>query len=528
MKLTGLRLLAVISALFACAVFARAATSPHYGGTLRVELRQSAVVFDPRKWKAGASDSAVDEKLAALLFDRMVTLDNYGRVQPQLATEWSHDATSKRWQFIIRAGVKFSDGSPLTASDVAAALQPLLAPNQSVLASGNAVVFQSQTALPDLLEVLSSGRYFIYRSQPGGELIGTGPFIVSEIAAPSADGRVLRYKLSANDSCWAGRPFVNAIELSLNVPALRALFDLQLGRADLIELSPELVRRATQDNLRVWSSVPLRLFALRFDDAQAATTDARLREAFSLALDRNTMAGVLLQKQAEPAAALLPQWLSGYAFLFTVETNLNRAKELRAALPTNTAVGAEPLRLRVDAPGDIAKLLGERVAVNARQASFLVQVINRSAPHISAPGAANVAPASAEPSAGLHLFEWHYSALSPRVELDSLLSVWSPGQAQDAANSPSSIEQLYTIEKRLLDNRRILPLVVLPEFAGVSRDVRNWMPSRWGEWHLDQVWLDRPDSLPEHSGVARPENAVPVPPAPGPQPQPAAANGAHP
>ena len=36
---------------------------------------------------------------------------------------------------------------------------------------------------------------------------------------------------------------------------------------------------------------------------------------------------------------------------------------------------AEPLRLRVDPSGDLAKLLGERVAVNARQAAILVQVI---------------------------------------------------------------------------------------------------------------------------------------------------------
>jgi hypothetical protein len=49
------------------------------------------------------------------------------------------------------------------------------------------------------------------------------------------------------------------------------------------------------------------------------------------------MEGVLPQKQAELAAALLPQWLSGYAFLLTVDTNLDRAKEMRAA---NFADGA--------------------------------------------------------------------------------------------------------------------------------------------------------------------------------------------
>src|SRR5271154_7162113 len=125
MKLIGLRLLALSSALLAAAFCAQAATSPRYGGTLRIELRENAISFDPREWKIGAPDSAIDQKLAALVFDRLVTYDNYGRVQPQLATEWSHDATCKRWQFTIRTGVKFSDGTTLNAGDVVAALQPL-------------------------------------------------------------------------------------------------------------------------------------------------------------------------------------------------------------------------------------------------------------------------------------------------------------------------------------------------------------------------------------------------------------------
>jgi ABC-type transport system substrate-binding protein len=146
--------------------------------------------------------------------------------------------------------------------------------------------------------------------------------------------------------------------VTLGVPSLRQLFDLQLGKADLVELSPELVRRAIRENLRVWSSAPVTLYGLHFDDTLPAASDAKLREALALSLDRHTMANVLLQRQAEPAAALLPQWLSGYAFLFTMEKDIERAKEIRAGFPTNAAAGKEPLRLRVEASGDLAKLLG--------------------------------------------------------------------------------------------------------------------------------------------------------------------------
>ncbi len=124
--------------------------------------------LDPREWRAGSLESATNEKLAALVFERLVALDNYGRFQPVLAAEWSHDGSSKRWQFTIRPGVKFSDGTALSAEDIVAALQPLLPATLQISAAGNAVVIQSTAPVPDLLEQLSSGRYFIYRVQANG------------------------------------------------------------------------------------------------------------------------------------------------------------------------------------------------------------------------------------------------------------------------------------------------------------------------------------------------------------------------
>lgn len=474
-----------------------------------MELRATSVSLDPREWKAGTAESATNEKMGALVFDRLVSLDNYGRFQPQLATEWSHDAAFKRWQFTLRANVKFSDGTVLNATDVAAALQPLLPIGQQTMASGNFVVIQSAAGIPDLLEELASGHFFIYRVQRDGTLMGTGPFFAAEMAsgcrgasnpstvpgdsssaAPaSGAAKTTRLRFCANEETWSGRPFVDAIDVTLGVPPLRQLFDLQLGKADLVELSPDLVRRAQQENLRVWASTPVLMYGLRFDNAQAAAADAKLRETVSLSLDRPTMASVLLQKQAEPASALLPQWLSGYAFLFNMETSPERAKEIRATLPANAATGTGPLRLRVDAPGDLAKLLGERVVLNARQAAISLQVVSRT-PLRSATTTAS----SSEPAAGVHLFAWHYASLSPRVELESMVSTLDFGDSREAAVSSTDPEQLYAREKKLLEERRVLPLVVLPEYAGLGQNVRDWMPARWGEWHLADVWLDLPVS----------------------------------
>jgi hypothetical protein len=532
MRSIGLRLSAAISVLLAAGFSlsdpaGRAAMHPRRGGTLRVELRAPTVSLDPREWKVGSTEFATDEKLGALVFDRLVMLDNYGRFQPQLATEWSHDAGFKKWQFTLREGVKFSDGSPLIAADVVAALEPLLPSGQQISAAGNGIIIQSSAGMPDLLEELASGRYFVYRVQPDGTLMGPGPFFVAgslpgtggagdsanstsdsgRTVAVRAAAKPAHLRFRANEETWSGRPFLDAIEVTLGAPPLEQLFDLQLSKADLVELSPELVRRAMQENLRVWTSSAATLYGLRFDQVEPLAAEEKLREAFSLSLDRQTMASVLLQKQAEPASALLPQWLSGYAFLFNMEANLERARELRAALPTKAATTAEPLRLRVDAPGDLPKLLGERVAVNARQAAILVQVVNRgllrTANSLSAP--------SSDPAAAVHLFAWHYSTLSPRLELDSFVNFFGLSGSNGGEISSIDPEQLYARERKLLEERRVLPLVTMPEYVGLGANVRDWMPALWGEWRLADVWLDVPESASAKPADSQ-NNGVPVTP----------------
>jgi len=171
------------------------------------------------------------------------------------------------------------------------------------------------------------------------------------------------------------------------------------------------------------------------------------------------------------------------------------------------------LRLRVDVPGDLAKLLGERVAVNARQAAILVQVVNRT---LSLP-ARSATSTSSNSASGLHLFSWHYSSLSPRVELESMVSALNLGDSSEAVVSSTDPELLYTREKKLLEDRHVLPLVALPEYIGLSQNVRDWMPARWGEWHLDDVWLDVPEPRPALPGNSNaPATPVAQPPAASP------------
>ena len=214
----------------------------------------------------------------------------------------------------------------------------------------------------------------------------------------------------------------------------------------------------------------------------AAPASGQLREALWLAHDRDTMASVLLQREAQPADSLLPQWLSGYAFLFESAMNLQRARELRAVFPAGVPGAVQPLRLSVDAPGDLFKLMGERLAGKARQANLLVQV--------ALPARASNSPA---PAVGLHLLAWHNDSLSQHAELEAFVK-----QSLDGADLPANTtdpEQLFAQERRLLEERRILPLVLLPEYAGVRANVHNWNASPWGDWRLADVWLDSEEPM---------------------------------
>jgi ABC-type transport system substrate-binding protein len=347
---------------------------------------------------------------------------------------------------------------------------------------------QFPAAAPDLLEQLASGRYFIFRRNANGTLAGTGAFVVGK-SSMTASGT--SFKLLANERCWAGRPFVDEIDVLLGVPALRQLFDLQLGKTDVTDLSPELAHRAARDNLHVWSSAPVYLYALQITGgapsgkARPATAKLSLGEALSQALDRATMANVLLQKQAEPAASFLPQWLSGYAFVFGTESNVGRTKEISARSSGGTST-PQPLRLRVDAGGDLAKLIAERVAINARQAGIAIQIQARGSGRDDAAGDA-ASPRSPE-SETVHLIAWHYSSLSRRAELGDMISgLQFPTDMREP--STESAEQTYEYERALISEYQLIPLVVLPQYVGVSTRVRNWLPDHWDAWHLADVWL---------------------------------------
>jgi len=397
---------------------------------------------------AALDPAALDASpLRSLIFETLVRLDAAGAPQPCLALSWQHDATARRWQFNLRPGVKFHDGSPLTAAAVLASLQAAL-PGVTIDATGDAVIaIHANHPLPDLLLDLAHNGW-----------LGTGPF------HPAAFEPGNRATFAANEDYWGGRPFLDAIDVQFGRGLRDQLTDLELGKADVVELGPADLNRASDHGRTVWSSAAVDLIAILFTPGRAE--DLRLREGMALCIDRSAMHTVLLQRQGEPTAALLPQWISGYAFAFPTAPDLARARALANALPPAVRTFA----LSYDPSMRAARSLAERVAVNARDAGLTVQVSPQN------------------PRADARLVEVRLGSLDPEQALAGIAAALGL-QAPAAARSPAA---LYESERKLLEGFRAIPLFHLPVLYGAASRVRVYTPppiTRLGDWRFDNVWL---------------------------------------
>ena len=130
--------------------------------------------------------------------------------------------------------------------------------------------------MPGFPTDLATGRYFIFHSLEDNSLTGTGPFRMAEW--PGAEGTA-KATFVASETCWAGRPFVNKIELVMGIDSQQQANAIIFGQADVVELPASQVRRAAQRGVRTVSSDPVELFALVFDASRPAVQDARLRQA---------------------------------------------------------------------------------------------------------------------------------------------------------------------------------------------------------------------------------------------------------
>ena len=268
-----------------------------------------------------------------------------------------------------------------------------------------------------------------------------------------------RAAYAADEKAPGGRPFLDAVEVELARSPREQAIDLDVGKAEMIEIPPNEARRQPAGR-RTWVSQPVRVLMLVFG---ARVDDPRTREALALAVDRTAIFNVLLQRQGEISGALLPQWLSGYAFVFNAASDAARARGLAAAVPAparSFSIGVEDAALRP---------IAERIALNARDAGLAVSLVPQA-------GAADV-----------RLLEVRIATADPARALAAVAATLGlPAPAR--TDSPDG---LYNAERSLLDGFRVVPLFHLADVYGVAARVKGGPGiSPLGEWRLENVWLE--------------------------------------
>jgi MarR-like DNA-binding transcriptional regulator SgrR of sgrS sRNA len=435
--------------LLASAGTAVAHTRPHYGGTLRVETQA-----DP--WQAP------DSMGRRLVFDSLTRIDGSGAVQPALSVRWKAQNGNHRWEFWLRPGVHFHDGSPLTAERVQQSLERSCkqCPWTSVRTLGDSLVFTTASPDPVLPEDLARSEYAIAAEDLAGNPVGTGAF-----RFVSNGNYVL--SLAAADDAWQGRPFVDAVEITGRRAVRTQWLDLSAGHADVVDIPVEAVRQAQQEHLNVMQSGDCDLLALSVTRNGVLAEDVQ-REAVALAVDRAVLYNVIFQKQGEMTASLLPDALTGYGFLFPVARDLARAQGLHGAS------GGAPLTLVAEDTNATMQLSAERIALNLREAGFHIQVATR-----GANADANSAP-------DLALKRIHLESADAQAALEQMLVAFGQTLTDESADPAA----LYRQEASFAQSHQVVPLLYLPRSYGVGARVHGLRLSPDGMPLLADVSLE--------------------------------------
>jgi peptide/nickel transport system substrate-binding protein len=302
---------------------------------LVIALAAPLRTLDPHERNEAGHNSVIDH-----VFETLVGLDAREAVRPALAESW-RTLDPLNWEFKLRKGVVWHDGSPFSVDDVIASLNRAALRPDSATSFGvftrriesvgrvNAHTLRVRTRHPHalLLNDLAAIRIVPARSADPASTaalrIGTGPYRVAEFVAGE------RTLLERNEAHWDTQPAWQRLRLRFMPSAQARAFAFLAGEVHLIEDMPsaDLARLAKEPRAQIVSAVTNRLIYLHLDSARERSPfitakngkplranplrDARVRRALSLAIDRRSLVDRVFAGRAEPASQLLPAGRAG-------------------------------------------------------------------------------------------------------------------------------------------------------------------------------------------------------------------------
>ena len=329
--------------------------------------------------------------------DYVIEQDADGNLVPGLATEWVASEDGLTWTFTIRDGVKFHNGDTLTAEDVVWSWNRVLfdpesthtiigrAPVvESVAADGNQVIVVTtspQATLPMWFAELDGGSAGAVYSQAyfeevGDEMwsapVGTGPYKLESIE--SDQSAVLVAFTDEGRSEWQEERTAGFERVTMRAapdPSTRVAL-VQTGEADLVPLpisAIEELQGSDTNLIEVPAATQSVMYCLGFSlNPDSPCNDVGVREALSIAIDRQGIADAVYRGYAVPSAAFMagegshgnPEGLEPPPY------DPDRAQQLLAEAGFDES---NPLQVEIvvaDVPGDMPLMptLGEAIAGN--------------------------------------------------------------------------------------------------------------------------------------------------------------------
>ena len=308
----------------------------------------------------------MQQTVGALLYEGLFALDRELVPQQVLCSGYAYDPVTLTYTFSIRDGVTFSDGSPLTAADAAAALnrartcdryRSRLAQVRTISAVNgtvSVVLTQANTGFPALLDIP------IAKAASPTDLIplGTGPYrYASDDQGPY---------LAANGN-WRGNGklpveqirLVNAKDRDIMLYQFSS-HNVQLITADLTGAEPVSVT----GNISFQEADTTVLQYVGFNTRRAPFNSADLRQAMALGINRWTVVsgflsghGTAAQFPVSPVSPLYPAALDTTYSYSAFQSAMTAAGYNRGASQSATLLVNEENAFKVAAATDIASAL---------------------------------------------------------------------------------------------------------------------------------------------------------------------------
>lgn len=363
------------------------------GEEIVIGLAAEATSVDPHFHNLGPNN-----QIAAEIFDALINQGPSQELMPGLATEWEAiDDTT--WEFRLREGVEFHDGSPFTADDVVCTFERV--PNVPNSPSSFVTYTQGKTVEkvddytvhikteePYPLMANDVSTIAIVSDEQGCDA-STEAFNQGEATAGTGPWRFVEYTpgerivLERYDDYWGETPaYARAVLRPISSGPARVAALLS-GDVDLISDVPttDVAGLKEDDDIQVSQGVSNRVIYLHMDqyredspfvqgpdggDIENPLMNPQVREAISLAIDRTLIQDRVMEGLSIPAGQLLPEGFFGVSEnLSPPEADPARAQELLAE-----AGYPDGFRLTIHGPND-------RYVNDAKIAEAVAQMLTR-------------------------------------------------------------------------------------------------------------------------------------------------------